>query len=89
MIRSLMIALLSFSISACQAETVDSLSADDACGASGYQSMIGNSIAAITLPSSLDHRVIGPDTMVTEDFVPTRLNFYTDSNSVILKITCG
>lgn len=62
---------------------------DDPCDAAGYQAMLGAAIAAVTLPASLDHRVIGPDTIVTQDFVATRLNFYTNKDGVITRIACG
>ncbi len=71
-------------LAACQgAETADT------CGASDYASFIGTNIAAITLPADLDHRVVGPDSILTQDFVETRLNINVDENGVIQSLTCG
>lgn len=88
----LMIAMLS-NISGCDDAVAEGPKTDpqeqDECGASGYVGMVGTSIAAITLPSSLNHRVIGPDTMVTYDYVPERINFHTDKNGIILSVSCG
>lgn len=62
---------------------------ETSCQASGYESMIGKPVAAITLPASLNHRIIGPDTMVTYDYIEDRVNFYTDKNGVIERVECG
>ena len=72
----------------CTTRTGDNASTDQ-CGASGYQSLLGSNIAAITLPADLNHRIIGPNTAVTKDYVLTRLNIYTDENGVVTKVNCG
>lgn len=61
----------------------------DACGSSGYQSLIGTNIAAITLPAELNHRIIGPGDAYTEDHVPSRLNIFTNENGVVIEVRCG
>ena len=61
----------------------------DACGAGNYTPMLGSNIATVTLPDDLNHRVIGPDTIVTKDYRPERINFYTDANGTITRISCG
>ena len=62
---------------------------EDLCGAGDYQSLVGSSIAAVTLPSDLNHRVIGPNDAVTMDYNPERLNIYTDEDGVITEVKCG
>lgn len=67
-------------------QTAQEATAQDICGASAYRSLVGTSIAAVTLPEGI--RVIAPDTMVTEDFRPDRVNIRTDANGVITSVEC-
>ena len=61
----------------------------DACGASGYQGLIGTNIAAVTLPADRLHRTIGPDDIITMDYNVHRVNFRHDASGVIRKVDCG
>ena len=60
--------------------------ADDLCGASQYQQLVGTNVAAVTVPEGT--RVIGPDTIVTQDLRADRLNFRTDADGVITSVEC-
>lgn len=62
--------------------------AQDTCGASQYQAMIGTNIAAATFPSEGNIRVIMPNQPVTQDFSAQRLNVVTDANGVITSLEC-
>jgi hypothetical protein len=68
--------------------TREEATAQDTCGASGYRAMIGSNVAAITLPAGLNHRIIAPDAVVTQDFSAERVNFLTDANGVITSVEC-
>lgn len=62
---------------------------EDACGAAGYQGLIGQPrdvLAAMTF--SAGTRIIGPDQAVTADFRPDRLNIEYGRNGRIDKISC-
>lgn len=62
----------------------------DACGASALQVLVGMRASEIDLKDHKgDVRIIGPDTAVTMDYVPERLNISTDANGAIKRITCG
>ena len=61
----------------------------DACGASGYRSLVGTNIAAVTLPAELNHRVIGPGEMITMEVIEERLNLWVSGSGVIERVTCG
>lgn len=61
----------------------------DACGASGYQSLVGRNIAAVTLPADLPQRVVHPGEVVTMEFVAGRLTIMVDDNGTILSLRCG
>ena len=90
MMRSaLTAATLALAAASCATTTNDDHAASDQCGAAGYQSLIGSNIAAITLPADLNHRIIGPNTAVTRDYILTRLNIYTDANGVVTRVNCG
>ena len=62
---------------------------EDTCLANDYAALIGAQIAAVTLPADLNERVIAPDSAVTMDFNPTRLNIHTDEAGVITRLSCG
>ncbi len=74
-------------LAACQPTSQDTAQGD--CPADGYASLVGQPLAAVTLPADLDARVVGPDTMVTMDFDPTRMNIYVDSAGTIERVACG
>lgn len=80
--------ILLTALAACQEETSTDVE-DDPCGRATYAGLIGTNIAAVTLPGDLRHRVIPPDTAVTMDFVPERLNILTDAEGMILSLRCG
>lgn len=69
-------------------QTAAEATAQDTCGASQYQTMIGVNIAAATFPADGNIRIIQPNTPVTEDFSPQRLNVITDANGVITSLEC-
>lgn len=80
-------------------ETVDTPRADGedlmgptgevTCPADGYQGFVGKNIAAVIYPSDLKVRVLQPDTVVTMEYVPDRMNIHVDDDGVITKIICG
>lgn len=57
------------------------------CGASYAHYLIGQNAHALPLPGNV--RVIGPDTIVTFDYRPDRLNLATDNNGTITRAYCG
>ncbi len=62
----------------------------DACRASGSQNLVGQSadiLAAMTFP--IGTRLIYPDTVVTMDFNPERLNFVVGTTNRIEEVYCG
>ncbi|ETW11159.1 lipoprotein [Roseivivax marinus] len=61
----------------------------DACGASGYRSLIGRPLAAVTLPADLDARTYAEGDPVTMDYRATRLNIVTDDDGTIIEVRCG
>ena len=61
----------------------------DACGASRYVASIGQPLAAVQLPRGENARVITPGSVVTTDFLPTRLNFYISDTGLIERVACG
>ena len=64
-------------------------SGDDACGASGYQGLVGEPLAAVTLPADLDARIIEPDSAVTMEFRSDRLNIYVGRDGRVDRVSCG
>lgn len=63
--------------------------ARDTCGAAAHQALIGTAASGIelsTLPPGT--RIITPETMVTQDFVPTRLNITTGTDGNVASLNC-
>lgn len=61
----------------------------DACGAQGYQYLIGEKsvvLEGLSLPK--DTRIIPPDTAVTMDYRPDRLNIELDAKDRITRVHC-
>ena len=69
-------------------QTREEATAQDTCGASAYRSFIGTNLAAVSLPADANIRVVQPDTMVTEDFRPDRVNIITDAQGQITSVEC-
>jgi hypothetical protein len=60
-----------------------------ACDAEAFRYLIGqNKSVLATMGLQGPVRVIGPDTMVTTDFVPTRLNIVHDGRGIIVDVGC-
>jgi len=58
----------------------------DTCGARRFRDRIGQPVSAVEVPYGA--RVIGPETAVTDDFRPARLNIITDASGVITALQC-
>jgi hypothetical protein len=69
-------------------QTREEATAQDTCGGAAYRSLVGSSLAAVTLPADANIRVIQPDTVVTEDFRPDRINIIVDANGAITSVEC-
>jgi hypothetical protein len=63
--------------------------AQDTCGASQHQALIGTPASAIDLSTyPAGTRIITPDMMVTQDFVPTRLNITVGTDGNVASLNC-
>lgn len=69
-------------------QTAAEATAQDTCGAAQYRNLVGTNVAAVTLPAGPNIRVIRPDTPVTQDFSPQRLNVIVDNAGVITSLEC-
>ncbi|UWQ21966.1 I78 family peptidase inhibitor [Jannaschia sp. W003] len=81
-------AALLLALAACAGAPPEPTAADP-CGATGYAGLVGRNIAAVTLPADLNARIIRPDTAVTMDFRPDRLNVDVQSDGTITGLRCG
>ncbi|SES05004.1 Peptidase inhibitor I78 family protein [Tranquillimonas rosea] len=61
----------------------------ETCREGAYDGLVGRPLAAVTLPQSLDTRVIRPNEMVTQDYRPDRLNLELDGEGTIIRAYCG
>lgn len=70
-------------------QTAEEATAQDACGASRFRHLIGAPASEIdesALPAGA--RIITPDTMVTQDFRPERLNIITGTDGRVGSLRC-
>ncbi|MBB4658492.1 I78 family peptidase inhibitor [Parvularcula dongshanensis] len=65
------------------------LSAAPDCGADDYRSLVGNPLAAVSLPADLDTRIIRPGEVVTMEYVGTRMTIEVDEDGVVTAVRCG
>ncbi|MEM9969418.1 MAG: I78 family peptidase inhibitor [Pseudomonadota bacterium] len=83
---SLMVAILA--LAGCKSETSsDATDSSDLCGASGFQSLVGEPFSEDAF--SGDWRVVRPGLAVTQEYIAERLNVEVDENDVIVRIGCG
>lgn len=61
----------------------------DTCGAEGYQWLVGQQLAAVTLPAKAEMRIIEPGMAVTMDYKADRMNVRLDETGAIMSVTCG
>jgi len=89
--RTIVAAIAALTIApACQPSEEDAVEAKDSCGAAGYQSAVGTPHEAhdFTDPDR-PVRIIPPNSAVTMDHRPDRLNIDIDEDGVITRIWCG
>ena len=63
--------------------------AQDTCSAAAHAALVATPASAInlaTLPAGT--RIVTPETMVTQDFVPTRLNVTTGTDGNVASLNC-
>ena len=62
----------------------------ESCGAADYRHLVGQPRSAVQgVPLPPDVRLIGPDTAVTMDHAPGRLNIRYDASGIIREVSCG
>lgn len=86
--KFLCLGLLLGSLAACESDIGEPAPADD-CDAALHAGLIGQNIDFLDVPLDAMARLIGPDTMVTMDYIPERLNIYFDENDIITDVRCG
>ncbi|APZ53869.1 I78 family peptidase inhibitor [Salipiger abyssi] len=63
--------------------------AEGLCNPSDYAALVGQNIAAVTLPAGEEIRVLREGQPATTDFNPARLNIETDEAGMVLRVFCG
>ncbi len=72
----------------CKEEVVEDLPQDnDVCGAVALQDLVGTPIAEASFDESA--RILSPNSVVTLDHRPDRLNVTHDEDGIITRIYCG
>ncbi|NRA29131.1 MAG: hypothetical protein HRU11_02635 [Parvularculaceae bacterium] len=88
---------LALGLAACAAPSGDPQSEPEApeqverlsCGADDYQEWVGQRLEDLVLPPELKPRILGPNSIATMDYLPTRMNIYHDENNIIIRVQCG
>ena len=92
MMRFAIAAAMLLGLAACMHEedTTMAETRDDACGAVTLQSLVGTPVGDFNFDAlDVAVRIIPPNSAVTMDHRPDRLNVETDADGVILRIACG
>ena len=61
----------------------------DACGASNFKGLIGQTSPQISVPAGTEHRSYRTGDPVTMDLNPMRVNFEYDRTGKLVAVTCG
>jgi hypothetical protein len=69
-----------------QPESSDPL---DPCFAGSFLDLIGRQVATIGIAETPTFRLIRPESLVTEDFVPSRVNALVEPSGMISSVYCG
>jgi len=85
---------LALILSACAVQEGPSLPAigevSDTCGAAERADLLGMERAAVeAVAFDQPFRIIEPGGIVTQDFIPNRLNLYLDDADFVVRINCG
>ncbi len=60
------------------------------CDSTYGQTLVGKPFKALkTFERPVNYRLIEPQSFVTQDYNPSRLNVYVDDSGMIKKISCG
>lgn len=88
--KSLTPILLAAALAACAPVGAEPDETGDTCGAASFNRYVGQPSSALdTVRFSQPVRIIPPDTAVTMDFNPERLNFDLDEDGTIVGVRCG
>lgn len=92
--RSISLLALLALLAACQspgpvAEPGGAAGDGETCGAARYSAVVGQRLDAVRVQEGLKVRIVAPDSVVTMDFRPDRLNFGTDRTGTIVRVYCG
>ena len=63
---------------------------EDTCGLDALKPYLGQQASDIPMEVLPERsRIVGPDTQVTMDYVPTRLNVLNDETGMVIGLKCG
>lgn len=77
-------------LAACQSSSMPFEPVSDPCKSLQYHSKVGmkfDELPGGTFPEAA--RIIHPDTMVTRDYRPERLNVHVNANGRVARLECG
>lgn len=85
-----LIACAGLGLAACVQDTAEAPVGPTECGAAQYADRVGTPLSTFDLSKiSAPVRVLAPNSIMTMDHRPDRMNVYHNDKGVIEKITCG
>ena len=90
--RAALAVCAALALAGCKEEMVTSTSPEDACGASQYQSLVGQDRAAVAeagLVAGPNVRILTPGSVMTMDYRADRVNVELDEDDKVVRIHCG
>lgn len=61
----------------------------DTCNLSNYESFVGQPLAAVSLPTDVQTRVVRSNSILSQVYEAARVNFHVDDGGTITKVICG
>lgn len=61
----------------------------DTCKLDNYQTFVGQPLAANVIPDTVKSRIVQPGTILTQEYVADRVNFYVDETGTVIRVICG
>ncbi|WP_298361124.1 I78 family peptidase inhibitor [uncultured Litoreibacter sp.] len=61
----------------------------DTCKLDRYAGFVGQLQSDVAIPTGSDTRIVKPGTILTQEYVANRVNFYVNEDGIITRVICG
>ncbi len=61
----------------------------DTCNLSNYEGFVGQPLAAVTIPTDVQTRIVRSNSILSQVYEAARVNFHVNDSGTITKVICG